>query len=60
MNHGAYLASPPVAANKSEKDNDIVLSLDAFVRSVGVRRATPPRTLSWCGSIRQLRNSIGP
>lgn len=41
MNHGAYLASPPVAANKSEKDNDIVLSLDAFVRSVGVRRATP-------------------
>ena len=36
-----FLRRPQVAVMKSEKGNDIVLPLDAFVRSVGVRRATP-------------------
>ncbi len=41
MNQHSLSASNPAAGLKPVNEHDVVLSLDAFVRSVGVRRAAP-------------------
>lgn len=42
-----------------ESENDIVLSLDAFVRSVGIRRAAPLSVFVGAGASIQFRPAVG-